>query len=129
MNHALEPNSSHFIVPMIKCAQTLGIIDEDGFHTAGEVTVLRHLDPIGRGIVIQATYDPFFKAILKKVTTHFLENYGPLIQANWDVIKEVKLEVKEEFAVKEEYEHQLAEEIKPNENNQKNENVSTSLYC
>ena len=122
-NHALKPDSTHFIVSITKCAQTLGIINADGFHNDGahDVTVLRHLDPIGRAIVIQATSDPFFKAILKKVTIHFQENYGPLIRANWDVIKKVKVEIKEEFDVKKENGDQLAEEIKPTEKKRKKE--------
>ena len=124
INNALEPNSAHFIVTLIKCAQSLVLIDVNGFHDVGaeDVTILQHLDPFGQAIIKQATSDPFFQAILKKVTIHFLNKYGTLIQANWDITKRVKSEIKQEFAVKQEPKDQLENEIKPNEHNQESEN-------
>ena len=81
INNALEPNSAHFIVTLTKCAQTLGVIDVNEFHDVGaeEVTILQHLDPFGHAIVKEATSDPFFQAILKRVTIHFLDRYGTLL--------------------------------------------------
>ena len=124
-NRALEPDSIHFIVSIAKCAQTLGLIEVDGCHDIGaqEVTVLTHLDPLGRAIVIQATFDLFLQAILKKVALHFLDEYRTLIQENWNITKKVKLEIKQEFAVKQEPVDQLDDEIKPNEQNLEPENV------
>ena len=115
-DHAMKPDSTHFIVSLTKCAETLGIINEDALHHVGthDVTVLRQLDPFGRAIVIQATSDPFFRAILQKVAIHFQENYGPLIQTNWDAVKRVKLEIKEEFDIEEVNKERLAEEREPN---------------
>ena len=124
INTALGPNSEHFIVTLVKCAQILNIIEINGTPAVGddEITIIQHLDPFGSKIVNQATSDPFYQAILKKVSLCFLEKYGALIHKNWNLTKKVKMEIKQEV-VDQEPEDQLKDKITLNEHNPESEDV------
>ena len=124
INTALGPNSEHFIVTLVKCAQILNIIEINGTPAVGddEIIIIQHLDPFGSKIVNQATSDPFYQAILKKVSLCFLAKYGALIHKNWNLTKKVKMEIKQEI-VDQEPEDQLKDKITLNEHNLESEDV------
>ena len=75
------------------------------------------LNHIGRCINIEAEHDLFQRSMLKVVAEDFLEKYEVLIQENWDIVKSVKLEIKQEVDIKQEQKESSHADNSTNEQN------------